>query len=849
MSQPGMPGDQGDSRILDLRTIVAQRELEEARKQRIASALRIKAEQAAQRERDRIARQQESKRRTREAMQNALSFSWLRSIGAPSDSAPSSAPVIEEPAPPIEPAQHHYEDLTIVEDDGLVTHISIEELEWPGVSPAEVESAPVESPAAAPVVPSTSAPAPSQSVASAVVFSADTRSASPNAATPDDMVTLFQWRRIVYPLGAFIGVCVLIVAPITASAGMERAGALQDRLLISSEEAFASLSAAGDSIQKMDFESASGDFDSAIATFEEMQSELSALNGVLLFAAERIPGKGKEVQAGRHLIEAGHALALAGDELTQALALFSATDISELIEDEEQGITPLLLLAHAGLTPATEQLQIATDHLSRVDLAAVPEDKQQLVSQAQVMLPTITDSLIDAHGLIELSMGVLGHQESKRYLVLSQNPAELRPTGGFIGSVVVMDVRNGIVTEFEAPEGGVYDISGQFTDQIISPEPLHLVNAHWNLQDANWYPHFPTTAEQVQWFYEHSGGSSVDGVIAMNPVVVEELLRLTGSIDLTEEFGVVIDHTNFFSEVQGTADEAGSEDPRSKKLVGALLPELLNRVFATVEDPLQLIELLAQMRTHLDAGDIQLALNDEEAHAGFSARGWAGEIQQTDKDYLYVNHANIGGGKSDLAIDEVVRHTAQIQEDGRIVNTVTITRVHKAPAEDPLSGVKNTTYTRVYVPEGSTLRSAEGFDTPDRALFFEPDADAVRDETLDAISGTILTDSTTGVSTNAEFGKTVFGGWVQTPVSGSTTVTLEYELPFRIDTSGWWKSADTYSLLVQKQPGARAPFFISDIELDSAYVASDWYPPQYEGSQQQVLTDDYFAGMVIENAR
>ena len=84
------------------------------------------------------------------------------------------------------------------------------------------------------------------------------------------------------------------------------------------------------------------------------------------------------------------------------------------------------------------------------------------------------------------------------------------------------------------PPGGVYDLQGNLEVLLSSPEPLHILNANWQMQDANWFFDFPTSAKKLMWFYEKSGGPTVDGVIAINSNILPKLLAITGPIELSE---------------------------------------------------------------------------------------------------------------------------------------------------------------------------------------------------------------------------------------------------------------------------------------------------------------------------
>jgi len=45
---------------------------------------------------------------------------------------------------------------------------------------------------------------------------------------------------------------------------------------------------------------------------------------------------------------------------------------------------------------------------------------------------------------------------------------------------------------------------------------------------------------------------------------------------------------------------------------------------------------------------------------------WAGEIKNSSNDFLMVVHTNIGGGKTDRVIDNIIEHNVEIDENGEI---------------------------------------------------------------------------------------------------------------------------------------------------------------------------------------
>lgn len=654
----------------------------------------------------------------------------------------------------------------------------------------------------------------------------------------------FSFAAIGKPLIGFALVSLVFVLPASVSAVLNRGGGLESAVVQSTEEAFSHLQQAGADLQGLNFAGAEEQFESAGFAFDKANEEIEHLSGVVASAAKYVPGKGKTFYTGVHLLAAGDELAEAGELLSGALAELDAVDLKAVAQDEDAGLTSVLLVVHAALAPASEHIQTAAEHMELVDPQAVPAEYRNMVIQAQDMMPLIASTVEESVGTTELLLSFLGHDEQKRYLVLFQNNHELRPTGGFIGSLALIDINNGVVTGLEVPGGGVYDIAGQQREQVVSPAPMHVVNPHWNIQDANWFPHFPSSALKVQDFFESAQQPSVDGVITLVPSVIEDLIGATEPIDLTEDFDVIITEDNFYDEVQVRAEEKFDVTRESKRIIGELTPLLFQNLFSAAENPEQLVDIASVVRDAMIRKEVLVYMNDDQLQQLFSERDWSGELKETDRDYLAVFHANIGGGKTSQVIDEVVKHEADIQEDGSIINTVTLTRVHKGDPESVLEGEVNTDYVRFYVPQGSTLLDTSGFESPDPALFMKPISTYGTDNDLEQIQGEVLLNTANGISTNQEYGKTVFGGWTRTAPNESSTVTIQYELPFSLDTQSFWNATDRYSLLVQRQPGYDV-FFTSDIRIPDTMEPVRSFPADFTGATQLLLTEDYFAGILL----
>lgn len=208
---------------------------------------------------------------------------------------------------------------------------------------------------------------------------------------------------------------------------------------------------------------------------------------------------------------------------------------------------------------------------------------------------------------------------------------------------------------------------------------------------------------------------------------------------------------------------------------------------------------------------------------------WDGSLSQTKGDYLMPVSTNLGGGKSDAYIHDLIDHRAEIGAQGQIVVTAKITRTNTAPASDSLGYLNNVDYFRLYVPQGAQLLEAGGFRPPSSELFKQLADGAKDDLDLLNISGATTIDNRSGTRINNELGKTVFANWLQTAPGETETVYFRYQLPQSIKISSQqganflnyfspdYAEVDDYSLLIEQQSGKRHSQITSTVILPDNY--------------------------------
>jgi hypothetical protein len=632
------------------------------------------------------------------------------------------------------------------------------------------------------------------------------------------------WQR---SLAGFAGIALVLVLPLGVYGSIGNINSFKNQLMGEGIDAVNLIKAGGDAAKNRDFAGASRAFAQADQNFGDAERQLGALATMLNAAPKFLPGTA--ISAAAPLLNAGREIAQGGERLSSGMQA----------ADAASSPTEKIAALKTYLAEALPHLERANVALALVTAGALPAKYQGAVTDAQRDLPKLTKAVRKASAVADVMGAILGENGPKRYLLIFQNNSEIRPTGGFMGSFALADFDKGKLTNMSIPGGGTYDLKGSLKARIASPQPLHLINPLWQFQDANWYPDFPTSAKQITWFYDKSNGPTTDGVIAINATLMEDLLAVTGPIDMPE-YGKTITNQNFYYETQKAVEvEYDKTENKPKQFIADLAPKVLEKLMHADND--QLVKLAGIMDEALSKRDVQLWLKDTDTEQRITNLGWGGGIKKTDGDYLYMVHTNIAGQKTDLQMRDDVQHSVKILPDGTSIVTLTLSRTHGGQKGAQFSGVRNVDYVRFYVPQGSMLVEAHGFEAPDPKLFKMGDGSEGADPAVDTEEQNTKIDRDSGTRISDEGDKTVFGNWMQTDPGETTVITLVYQLPagtvtltqppdgkvatFYGDIAGNRRDRLDYSLLLQKQSGSTPVTFTSSVDFPRGYTPS-WQEPQ-----------------------
>ena len=637
-------------------------------------------------------------------------------------------------------------------------------------------------------------------------------SIQPQAAIGEQVLDLdFSIERPHFWIGLLRWVLFVVLATLVYVTGVflyAGSNTLKEDLSHKGEAAAANLQRGAEALQKMDVETALADFQVAEKNFNDALSLLAELgqSNVLL---SQINFADSEVWQGEAVLLSGKHLASAGIQFTEAIKPLISywsglTAVGGNLQSAGTEIGKILIDNSRKIDAALVEVKLAGEILDKLNVREVDPAYASVVAEAQTKTAAL-QSAVDLLGNLAKNLPkALGFTTPQYYLLLNQNSNELRPTGGFIGSVVMIKLYQGKIEEIAPDTAQRLDGQNQYSSLEL-PAPLKAVTAYYGIRDANWEPNFPTTVRTLQKLYQEAGGGSVDGVIALTPGVVTDILSVIGPITMPK-YGFDISADNFIAKTQQRVKTADLGKDNPKQVLIDFVPLLINQLIEAKSQTLRLIE--ERFFQRLVQKDILIYFSDPQLEKVVTNLNWSGEIKPIGgkDDYLYVVDANLGGNKSSSSIVKEMYLTTQVKPDATLVNNLTLKYNHTGTAVFP-DGI-NKNYVRVYVPMGSH------------------------------ITQTVGQDEGTQVDIDSADGKTVVGFWLTTPPGETKEVKLEYELPFRLN---FVNSQAIYRLVLQKQSG-------SDRTVFSSYVTvADNMDLAVKGNTEAVKKDMLFSDKLTKD--
>ena len=412
--------------------------------------------------------------------------------------------------------------------------------------------------------------------------------------------------------------------------------------------------------------------------------------------------------------------------------------------------------------------------------------KKKIPKWTTISLVSLTGLLVLTIILVKLALGELGQLGILRlsgfpaasdYLIIFQNNAERRPTGGFITSYATLKFRFGIpFLEF----GNVYDEKliqrgskppNEIMEQLLAGDsyPGH------GFRDGNFDVDFPTTAKELMRLYQLGyPKAEFDGVIALDFTAFENLAR---SLDPN-----LVGEAGLFSQIENEVQDIDFHNPEQiktrKNFLASLAKSLLRK---SIFHPQKSVHsILASLKSK----HVLFYFQNPKIQKIVQTKNWGGILtEKIGGDFLAVNEGNYGGMKSSRYITRDIFYDVEFTQNSQKELTpsanLKISLQHRGDSAEPISGFYKG-FWRIFTPIG--------------------------------------VQKTTRVKFEKEFDDgfhQVFGKIIKMNPSEESEIALSYDLPDFVVKDG------IYRLKLIKQAGSGDDFLRVSVKLPSGYLFAD----------------------------
>jgi tetratricopeptide (TPR) repeat protein len=579
---------------------------------------------------------------------------------------------------------------------------------------------------------------------------------------------------------------------------------IKDSISYSASQGFSKLLEGSKSTTKVQFTEARESFENALENFEDAEETLWFIaTDDTIYAHES-----SLASSAKAILNSGKYFSKAGEFFTEALEELNKIPLYVISKNEEGGefetqaqvdVTDFLKTGIDKASLALVETRAASLELEKINEDLLPPELKGRFDYAKEKISQIIKTLESIEEHFPAILKLLGEKHQHRYLILLQNNAETRPTGGFIGSYAIVDVNDGLIENVKVED--VYHLDDLYTELVPAPKYLSKYSPNFLFRNSNYSPDFALSGKNAAWMLQKEGGPSVDTVIAINQSLLEEFLEITGPLQVGSLEGEFTSE-NYMSVLTYIVEGKiwGKEDP--KHILKVMVPEF-QKALLKKENVSRIMSVLykaAQQKM------VMAYSGDSVIQSLFETLGIAGRVPTPveDEDYLSVIQVSMGGTKTEPLIEQKITHDTQLKPNGEIIDTVTVTRHHTFSRDtqaewnkhwnefgfkssdipgfivDMLGRAADKVNTRVIVPEGSQLLEVQGTT--------EDQVEVGYDEDLD---------------------RTYFLTEMRVLPGNEVSVTFKYKLPYKLDLD----PLDTYKLTIQKQPGTNNSLFTKTLQL------------------------------------
>ncbi|HST65352.1 MAG TPA: DUF4012 domain-containing protein, partial [Mycobacteriales bacterium] len=323
--------------------------------------------------------------------------------------------------------------------------------------------------------------------------------------------------------------------------------------------------------------------------------------------------------------------------------------------------------ARPALEAALLDLERARGRIDRFDSTWLPGPVSGGLDELRGELSSTTSTLTGVDRAAKVVPSMLGGSGKRRYLMIFQNNAEARGTGGLPGLYAVVTVNRGRIAVEKL--GSNTDLRNQ------GPLPLDLgadYKALWGDAKPIWAntnvdPDFPNAARLWLALWKQQTGQTLDGAIATDPIAVSYLLQATGPIRLPD--GQVVSAKNVVGLTMRDVYAKFPPGEEQNAFLRLIARTTVSALLTSRSDPRGMLDQLGRA-----VGERRLMVYS--AHPGeqaeLAATPVAGTLPDAAGSYAYLVVNNSAGSKMDFYLTRSIRYEGGPCSGGQRTSRLTI---------------------------------------------------------------------------------------------------------------------------------------------------------------------------------
>lgn len=305
-------------------------------------------------------------------------------------------------------------------------------------------------------------------------------------------------------------------------------------------------------------------------------------------------------------------------------------------------------------------------------------------AEALTQLRRADETVREARDVLVALPRFLGGSGARRYLIGAQNPAELRGTGGLIGSYAIMTIDDGRPTI--SPFRPIRALERTTPPTVPLEDPDYRRTFGPFIGEGVWRaynmtPDAPSASRIMVAAYRAATGVDLDGVILVDPFAVAALLEATGPV-FSPELDLTLTAETYVPLVTNEAYSLFATPNERKATLGTASSRVLE-AFIEGDD----VDTTAALRSLIAAsggGHVRLFSTDPVVQDAFVRARLAGAFHpDVGGGFIAVIVNNVGGNKLDFYADRSVAVDVTLLADHASRTDVAVSIRNGAPTAGP----------------------------------------------------------------------------------------------------------------------------------------------------------------------